>query len=446
MIRPAGPGFGRTLPWLFVTALLAGCAHYVPLPLPSSARLAPTWSGLTSTVPLTVSAIVQRALADNPDLQAIRARHGVAQAQLLQAVLLPNPSIGGAFLPLLSGVGVGPAWNVALSADVKALVTYRSRRRGARSTARQVDAEILWQEWQVAGQARQLTVELIASERTRPMLRTAFDLLQRRNVVLQAALAAGNATLVTAAPTLVAVQNARAALYALDQRQLTLRHQLNALLALAPEAVVPLTTTPDLPPFDPATIRASLATLPTRRPDLLALRLGYAAADEGVRTAILSQFPDLILGPTVTSDSSRVINGGPQATIGLPIFNRNQGGVAIARATRIELKAQYAARLATAIGEVGALLAEMAQLTAQLDVVRRDLPAARLAATRAAAAFGASAIDERSFVDLVVNRFTKEQEIMTLEQALLTRQVAVQTLAGDGLPPVETLAAPVAER
>jgi outer membrane protein TolC len=123
----------------------------------------------------------------------------------------------------------------------------------------------------------------------------------------------------------------------------------------------------------------------------------------------------------------------------LPIFDRNQGNIAIARATRAQLNAAYSARLAAVTGEVGALLREMKQLSDQLAVVRADLPAARLAATRAAAAFGASNLDERSYVDLLTNSFTKEQEVMTLELALLDRQVALQTLVGADLPSIDTL-------
>lgn len=66
-----------------------------------------------------------------------------------------------------------------------------------------------------------------------------------------------------------------------------------------------------------------MTTLTDRRPDLLALRFGYAAQDEGLRAAILSQFPDLILGATGSSDSSKVINIGPNAQVGLPLFDRN---------------------------------------------------------------------------------------------------------------------------
>ena len=101
------------------------------------------------------------------------------------------------------------------------------------------------------------------------------------------------------------------------------------------------------------------------------------------------------------------------------------------------MHADYDARLSAAIGTIGSLLREYEQLSAQLEVARRDLPNARAAAARAQAAFGASNLDERGYVDLVLNRFTKEQEIMTLELALLDRQIAIQTLVGAGLPTVD---------
>lgn len=444
-IAAGSKAFTRCVPLVLAFLSLAGCAHYASLPLDPTAPLAVAVAALPGTppgAPLGLEQIVALALEGNPDLRATRARHGVAQAQLLQSGVLPNPSLAGALLPLISGPGSIAAWNVGLTQDIKSLITYRSRRRAAGYSAQQVDAEILWQEWQVAGQARQLAADLIQGGRSRPLLVEAFDLLSRRNAVLQRALAAGNATLVTAAPTLVALQGARTNLQTLDQRQLALRHQLNALLGLVPEAVVPLASTIDLPPFDPAAIRASLETLPDRRPDLLALRLGYDAQDQNVRVAILSQFPDLILGASASRDSSAVVNGGPTATVGLPIFDRNQGNVASAGATRAQLHEDYSARLAVAVGQVGATLAEMNQLSRQLVLVRRDLPAARLASQRAASAFGASNLDERSYVDLVINRYTKEQEVMTLELALLDRQVALQTLTGAGLPTVETLPPP----
>lgn len=423
---------------VMLAALLAGCAHYTPLPLTRDLPLAPSIGALQGAAEdhgaLSVGDVVTLALANNPDLRAARLKRGIAEGQATQASILANPSLSGAFLPLLSGAGTVPAWNLGLAQDIKSLVTYRARRRAATASTRQVAADLVWQEWQVAGQARQLATDIIIGTRSRPTYVAAYDLLSDRNGKLERALAARTVTLVTVAPDRVALQAARTSLNTLDQTLLSQRHQLNALLGLTPNAVVPLATEPDLPRFDPATIRAGLATLPDRRPDLLALRLGYDAADEQLRVAILSQFPDLILGGSASSDSSKVINGGPNAQVGLPIFDHNQGNVAVARATRAQLHADYAARLAAATGTVGALLREYEQLAAQLAIARRDLPAARTAAARAQAAFGASNIDERGYVDLVSNRFAKEEEIMTLELALFDRQIAIQTLVGDGLP------------
>lgn len=426
---------------LSLSGLVAGCAHYTPLPLPKAAALAPSAADLSpeksATGPLGVDQIVALALANNPDLQAIRARHGMAQAGFKQAGLLPNPSLTGAFLPLLSGVGTVPAWNIGLSQNIRSLIVYSSKKRAAGYAVRQVDADIVWQEWQVMGQARQLAVDLIVGRRSRASYEDAWRLLRDRNAKAEAALAAGNLSLVAVAPGRVALQTARAARDALDQKLLSQLHQLNALLGLSADAVIPLSDEAQLPPIDPSAIRAGLSGLPDRRPDLLALRMGYSQADEQVRQAILSQFPDLVLGGGVASDNSRVINGGPNASVGLPVFDRGQGTIALARATRAQLHADYTARLKAATGQVEAMLAEMDQLSQQLAVVRRDLPAARAAADRAARAFGTSTLDERAYIDLLSNRYTKEQDVMTLELALLDRQVALQTLVGIGLPSVD---------
>ncbi|MDE2301949.1 MAG: TolC family protein, partial [Sphingomonadales bacterium] len=139
---------------------LGGCAHYTPAPLASAPPLAgaEAAAGLLPPHPLAVDEVVALALARDPDLIAARARRGVAQAQLVAAGVLPNPQLGGSLLPLLSGPGNVPAWTLGLTQDVKALLIYRPRLRAARAAAAQVDAELLWQEWQVAGQARQLAV------------------------------------------------------------------------------------------------------------------------------------------------------------------------------------------------------------------------------------------------------------------------------------------------
>jgi outer membrane protein TolC len=437
----------RGVSWAWTAAaasLLAGCATYSPLPLPNAPQLAPAVDGLTHDQPLpagplTVAQVAALAVQNDPDLRAVRAQHGVAEAQLIQAGVLPNPQFGGAVLPLLAGVGTTTAWNAALNFNFGALVTYRTRQETARKAVQQVDADILWREWQVAGQARLLAVDLIEGQRSLDVLTQARDLLAGRGQALETALGAGNVTLADAAPYLAARQAAQTQLDDLQRRLLGERHQLNALLGLTPEAVVPLAASADLPPLDPAAIEADLPNLRLRRPDLVALQLGYAAQDAKLRTALLSQFPGLTLGVSGSSDNANVRNAGPTASVGLPIFDRNQGGVAVERATRAMLHEEYAARLTAAVGEVRARLSEIAAAERQLQQVRADLPIAEQRAAQAEAALRTRDIDQRTYVDLVNARLTRVAQIVTLEQLLLEQQVAIATLVGAGLPSIQPL-------
>jgi outer membrane protein TolC len=440
-MRPRWP-FGCVL-----LALLASCASYTPLPLAQTPHAAAGLAALRhegSPLPpvLNVADIAALAVQNDPDLLAARAQRGVSQAQLLQAGLLPNPQVSGAILPLLAGVGSTNAFNAGFTEDIKALITFHSRQRAAAAAAGQVDAQLLWQEWQVTGQARLLAVDIMGGEQSLRLLEATRVLLVGRRDRTQLAVAAGNATLATLAPDLTALQSAQTAADDLQRLQQQRRHQLNALLGLAPGVRLPLAETSELPPFDPASVLAALPTLAQRRPDLVALQMGYGAQDEKVRTAILSQFPNLIFGVTGGSDNANVRNIGPQASLDLPIFDRNQGNIAIERATRQQLHDEYTARLTAADSQVRAMLTEMALQDRQLATARQDLPNVRSAAAHAASAYQSGTIDERSYVDLVSAHMAKEQEIVTLDLAQREQQVAIATLIGAGMPPITLPAGP----
>lgn len=87
----------RALGGLVLACLLAGCARYDPLPLPERACLAPDVAALRHDSPLPpvlgVSDIIRLALLNDPDLRVARARRGIAEAQLLQAVAC-SPTAG----------------------------------------------------------------------------------------------------------------------------------------------------------------------------------------------------------------------------------------------------------------------------------------------------------------------------------------------------------------
>ncbi len=417
----------------------AGCARYRPLPLP--AEPTPLRAAAAASFPrgpLGFAQVGVLVLQRDPDLVAARRQRGVVQAQLLQAGLLPDPAFVGGILPLTAGPGSTFAWNASIQEDLRAVFTAPLRRRGARDAGLQVDAQLLWQEWQAVGQARLLYVQLVSGERALTVLRRTQAVFADRTARLQRALALGDVTLTTAGPDTAALQAVRAQVDALERQQLVRRHQLNALLDREADALLALAGDPPVA-VDPAAVDAAAAGIARRRPDLIALRLGYRAQEARTRLAVLDQFPAFSFGVGGGSDNSNVRSVGPQFATTLPVFDRNRGDIALQRATRAQLRAEYQARLDAAYGQARAAATELRQAQAQLAAVRADLPAAQSAAAKAAAAFRIGALDELAYVDLISAGLNKELEIATLEQTVLEQQVVLATLTGASLPSVATL-------
>ncbi len=434
---------GFTAAW---AGFAAGCAGYEANQLPLQPALVATVAALDrarpgggqipAEQPLTLADVGLLAVRNSPDLKAVRARHGVAQAQVIQAGLLPDPVLAGSYGVLLAGPDFANAFSASLTADIAALVTLSARREAASKAAQQVDANVVWQEWQTMRQAQTLVIDIVEQGRLLRSLEQTLGLLQKRAATTAGGVAQGNATLQMLAPDVAAVTSLQTQLDIAALTQERRWQSLDALLGLEPWVRPQLATDFLVPELSETEIAAMLRSLPERRPDLIALQLGYASQEAKLRAAVLGQFPALTLGPNYASDTARVQTIGPAVTVGLPIFNRNRGAIAIERATREQLRAEYEARLATAAGGARALLANIALLTKQLRAARAGLGQSRMLAANAEGALRGGLLDELSYVQLIVARLEKERQVIGLEQQLLDERTALATLLGAGLPPV----------
>jgi outer membrane protein TolC len=421
--------------------LLAACATYTPLPLDGHAALRDGAEKLdrgTDALPerLSMDDVVMLTLLNNPDLVAARAQRGLARAQVLAAGILPNPSLSGSYGFLLGGPGTTSALAAGISQDLKSLVTLSSNRASARHAAREIDSSLLWQEWQTVAKARLLAVDLMEGEKLRQVIGQNGAQLQELLTRNRDALTRGDTTLTALVPDLSAQAAVRKQQEDLERQQATRRRDLNVLLGLSPLATLTLSESIGVPAVDAAAIEQALPSLANRRPDLIALQLGYQSQEDKVRGAILAQFPMLSLGVSGGHDTTDVRTFGPQITLDLPLFNRNQGNIAVERATRQRLHDEFTARLATAKAEIQSLLADMALLQTQLTVKQPQLAELQQVAARAGSAYRNGDLDERTYVDVLSARNAKQQEILGIEQILLEQQIAVATLVGAGMPPV----------
>ncbi len=428
-------------------ALLGGCATYHALPLARGPDLAPRLSLLRATVPpmrpgarprridlsgpLSLDDVGLLAVLNDPALRSQRGEQGLAQAGLLQASLLPNPAASLNFEPLLSA-GVSPSWTAILTENVRAILTYHTRVASAHFALGQVDADLLWREWRVAQQARVLALNLYWGGRSLTLARREIGLLDREVHAVRSATKAGMLGLAALAPLLAAQALAEQFLDTANLTELRGWQDLDALLGLAPGVRFAIAA-PVLPPVPPS-LQSLIEHLPDRRPDLVALRLGYRSADENVRTAIIGQFPALMLGGEWDQDNTNTRNAGPTAAFGVPIFDRNQGQIAVARATRRLLHEQYQSRLDQAVGMARGLAARIGQLSADVARARRAARAAESMSAAARKAYAEDNLDQRSLVDYETTALERRIEANALELSLGEARVALTVDLGLGLP------------
>ncbi|HET7307899.1 MAG TPA: TolC family protein [Gammaproteobacteria bacterium] len=434
------------------SALLAGCATYHPLPLPTAPDLKHSVTELTVPVArlrlpglpphefnaadgLDPVELATLAVINNPQLKAERKQAEVAHAQLFNAKLLPDPQLGLSYASTTTAEtpATGPLtneWNASLSEQINQLVSRGATISAERAALQQVNLQILWKEWQVAQQARQLFIEKRGNDRLLKIVVATRKAETKRLDNARQALAKHDVTLDTYGNDLAVLLNTRSQERGIRDQLNTIDHDLDRLLGLAPDTPLKLTgKIPATPPSAKA-YRQAAQHLATRRPDLLALAAGYKSQDAAVRKAILEQFPSLSIGIDRARDNSDIYSTGFSVSLSLPFLNGNRGQIAIARATRKQLYADYQARLDEARGSADELWDSIRLMRAELDHLDQSLPELRKTAAAAKRAFAAGNFSAASFFNLQSTLLSSEAARENLVVNLGTSLVALQTMLG----------------
>jgi outer membrane protein TolC len=189
-----------------------------------------------------------------------------------------------------------------------------------------------------------------------------------------------------------------------------------------------------LGPPDPSPVPPAAETLVSqainRRLDLQALRAGYQASEADLHKAVLEQFPNLSLTLAGASDTANNKTIGPAIGFTLPLWNRNRGNIAIARATREQLRAEYEARLlqtraeiVAAVNAVNALRQQRSDLAVQMPALQRYAAAARRAAARGDISEATAETAEQAVRD-------REIAFLQIDQQIAEQTIALELLSG----------------
>jgi len=334
-----------------------------------------------SPEPVTVDQVVERAVADNLELRAMRAEVDAARGRLLQAGLRPNPMLDLAGQANVSG----PDNNVNIGLSIP--LDLNGRKAGRVGVAeREIDmkqAQVSDRERRLSAEVRLKAGDLLAARRNLEFTEELLGTNQKGLGLVRNRVQQGAAPTLEESLVLVEVNRLEASLSMLKSRVEVLGLQLRLLAGMPPDeafslqgelASLPLTldrtqalaqALAGRPDLTIARAEAAMAQARIRREEAegrwdARFNLGYQRQDFGFSLNGLTDRG----GTRPIQDTFNYVGGG--VTIMVPVRNQNQGNVAAATA-----EAQAAERKRE--GAELIVRQEVAAAFAQLDAVQRGL-------------------------------------------------------------------------
>ena len=437
----------------FVT--LCGCRTYHPLPLESDVNTAspdfaqikieaqkishPILKSIEFDVSngLSPDEAAITAVIVNPKLKAARDKRQIAQAQLLQAGLLPNPELSYDMEFPIAGdtAGTATAYGVGLNWDVSSLVTRSAKADAAQNNVKSVNLDIAWQEWQVAEAAKLHFYRLMLAERQLAYANYALNAQEQYRELIAKGFVLGVKTSKQLSDADSAVQQAQLEVVNVKRAQQKELLALNQTIGFSPDQKIELQKDVNIPGTKNLPSQDELLDgIESRRLDLLALKHGYESQEEKVRAAIKAQFPRISLGPLGGRDIENVNTAGFDAVIVLPVFDRNQGNIAIERATRKQLYDEYFQRISDAKFEIAQALSQIESDTKQIDAIKLYLPVLEQLAQNYKKAAENGIKDFTDYYQTLFDLYSRRAELLKLQSSLVGQVIALEIASGRYLP------------
>lgn len=429
----------RGIPFLLLSVLAAfsGCATYTPQPIKPHMILADLERvvlkevSLPATMPdasnqslinfqdgLNQDDAAVAAVLLNPGLREHLAAQGVAAGELIDAGLWSNPEFA---MDLRQSMQTsGKSLEVSLAFE---LLRWEERRAGiARAEAGQIATRYALQAAgiEIAVEARRQWWEVVAARERLRLNADEFALADKLLQHLRAKLAVGAATALDLNLALLDKVQVQLDGLRLQKELAAADRALRAAIGLPPAAELTLQIPPQ--PFTLGARSADYAAALPRLLDAPALKgaeAEYQVAESELRAAVARQYPGLRFGPAATLeyDGAWTTLLGAVVSFDLPLFNRNQGEIAVKTAARDRLRGAYAAqlhRMRAELAEAGGAL-DSSRIT--LAFIDRDvLPPARESLRLAEAAYAAGNADVLEILKaqsaaIAINRQVLEAQI-----------------------------------
>jgi cobalt-zinc-cadmium efflux system outer membrane protein len=340
LILTTAPAFAQGGPGKTVVA----SAESPPMPTEAASAVSPLVARYFDPQQGTSSAeLVSRALTSNGELQAVRLDVDRARARLRQAGLRPNPTLDfEQTTGRLTGSGGERETSVGVSLPLEVGGQRRRRIELAQAELEAVEAEVMDRERRLANEVLGAYAEALSALRELEITEGLSDLDLQTTRFVQARVNEGESAPIELNLLQAEVDRLRSRRALVEGRLQAALIKLKSIAGIPVEVPLRLRegiATPQLK-APPASLEAATEIALRTRPDLRLARLNEEVAQAGLRLARSqgrpdvtattrysmnrSTFDDTPVGPL--TDRDRLLTFG--VSVGLPVFNKNQGAKA----------------------------------------------------------------------------------------------------------------------
>lgn len=333
----------------------------------SHPRARPSW-GLTN---LTLAAVYY-----HPSLDIARAKLAEAQAAVVTARQIPNPSLSFEELSYNLSVPTPSPWTIApiINFLIETAGKREYRTGQARALVDAARADLATASWQVRKGVRDALLSLWAARGRVALLRQRLDLQSQLVALLEEQFSAGQASSLDVARERISRNQITLAIGDAELQTADALTQLAAAIGVTRQAVESAALS--FQAFEqPQRFGRNVRVGELRREalfnrsDIQGLLAQYASAESALQLQIANQYPNLTLSPGYSySQGQNLFLLLP--AVDLPIFNQNQGPIAAAVARRQEAAARFTSLQTQVIDAIDGSFASYhaaAQATATAD-------------------------------------------------------------------------------
>lgn len=366
--------------------------------------------------------LVRRALTSNAELAAGRLEIERARARLRQAGLRPNPSVD---FEQTTGRFTGSAGERETSVGFALPLEISGQRRArvdlARAELEAAEVEVADRERRLMAEVRASYAEVLAAIRELEITESLSTLDQQTARVVEVRVTEGDSAPIELNLLRSEVDRLKARRVLVEGRLQALLLRLKSLVGAGPSEPLRLAENLDTQILaEPPSVEAAVDIALRTRPDLRLARLTEEVAQAGFRLARAQGRPDVTAFTRYTKssavfddtpvgvlrDKDRLLTFG--VSIGIPVFNRNQGAKAEAEAAIAQARKRREFAEAVVRSEVAAAFARYEAAKRSLAIFEQgvlDRSAQNIRSVRGAYEIGAFRItdllvEQRRFIDL----------------------------------------------